>query len=52
MVTDRLLPRGLGLDAGDEVWVIHEVVEELVPFLGRGAGVSDHVPELLGAVIC
>jgi len=47
-----MLPRGLGLDEGDEVWVILEVVEELVPVLGRGAGVPDHVPEILDAVIC
>jgi hypothetical protein len=50
-VTGRLLPRRLGLDAGDEVWGIHEVVKELMPGLRRDACGLDHVPEHFDAVV-
>ena len=38
MVTDRLLPRLLSLDASDKFCVTDEVVEEFVPDFGGHAG--------------
>lgn len=43
LVTVRLLPRRLGLEAGGELGIIDEVIEEAVPGLGGAACISEHV---------
>lgn len=50
-VTVRLLPRCLGLEAGGEFGIVDEVIEELVPGLGRETRFAEHVRQLFDAVI-
>jgi hypothetical protein len=50
IVTNRLLPRWLGLDTSDEVFVIDEVVEERVPGLGGDAGCAEHVGQFFKTI--
>ena len=52
MVTGRLLPWCLRLDAGDEIGVMDEVVEELMPSFGSDARGPEHVSEFFDAVVC
>lgn len=50
-VTGRLLPRRLGLDAGDEIGVMDEVVEELMPSFGSDARSHEHFSEFFDAAV-
>src|SRR5579863_8331589 len=50
-VTVRLLTRRLGLEAGGEFGIVDEVVEELVPGLGREPRFAEHVRQLFDAMI-
>ena len=50
-VTARLLPRWLCLEAGSEVGIVDEVIEKLVPGLGRETGLAEHVSEFIYTVI-
>jgi hypothetical protein len=50
-VTVRLLTRSLGLEAGGEFGVVDEVIEELLPGLGRETRFAEHVRQLVDAVI-
>ena len=50
-VTVRLLPRRLGLEAGGELGIIDEVIEEAVPGLGGAACISEHVAQFFYAVV-
>ena len=50
-VTARLLPQGLVLDAGDDVWICDEVPEEVVPVFGGTSRTGQHVFDFADAVI-
>ena len=51
LVTARLLPQGLVLDAGDDVWICDEVPEEVVPVFGGTSRTGQHVFDFADAVI-
>ncbi len=51
IVTGRLLQRRLGLDAGDEVFVVDKVVEERMPGFGGDAGVPEYFFQFVNAII-
>ncbi len=46
IVTVRLLTRRLCLEAGGEFGILDEVIEELVPGLGREPRFAEHVRQL------
>ena len=50
MVSVRLLPR-LAFEAGGKLGVVNEVIDELVPVLGRATCVAEHVGQLFDAVV-
>ena len=51
IVTGRLLPQWLGLDAGEEFCVVEDVVEEFVPGFGGNSGIPEHVCQFFEAVV-
>lgn len=51
-VTARLLPRRFCFDGSDEQLVVNKAVEEIVPFLGCAAGIFEHLPQFVHAVVC
>ncbi|WP_206378093.1 hypothetical protein, partial [Sphingobium psychrophilum] len=42
IVTVRLLPRLMGLEARGEFGIVDKVIEELVPGLGRETSIAEH----------
>lgn len=46
-----MLPRRLGLDAGDDIYVIDKVAEKGIPGFGSNARVPEHVFQFVDAVI-
>ncbi len=47
-----MLPRGICLDACDDLLVEDEAIEELLPFFGRPTRVGQHLPEFVNAIVC
>ncbi len=52
IVTARLLPWGICLDACGDVFVEDEAIEELLPCFCRPTRVAEHLPEFVNAIVC
>lgn len=52
VVTARLLPWGICLDACGDVFVEDEAIEELLPCFCRPTRVAEHLPEFVNAIVC
>lgn len=52
IVTARLLPRGICLDACGDLFVEDEAIEELLPCFRRPTRVAEHLPEFVNAIVC
>jgi hypothetical protein len=50
-VTVRLLPGGLRFDGLDDVGVVDEILEELIPLVGRSPSSGDHVAQLVDTIV-
>lgn len=50
-VTARLLPRRFRFDARDELFVIDEGFEEVVPFVSGAASMGEHLSQLVNPIV-